>query len=156
MKYWLMKSEPSAFSIDDLIACENSTDNWDGIRNYQARNFMRDTMEIGDKVLFYHSNCDEVGVVGLAEVASEAYPDFTAFDESCKYYDPKSDPDKPRWVMVDIKFVEKFDRTVTLKEIKQIDELSNMKLVQRGMRLSIQPVEEFEYDFIINLAKGVL
>lgn len=156
MNYWLMKAEPEAFSIDDLIACENSTDHWDGIRNYQARNFMRDSMKIGDKVLFYHSNCAEVGVVGLAEIASEPYPDFTAFDPSSKYYDPKSDPDNPRWVMVDLRFVEKkFDRTVTLKEIKQVDELAGMKLVQRGMRLSIQPVQEHEYNLIVAMAKGV-
>jgi len=153
MKYWLMKSEPNAFSIDDLKECENSTDHWDGIRNYQARNFMRDDMRVGDKILFYHSNCDEPGVVGIAEVASEPYPDFTAFDPSSKYYDPKSKEDNPRWMMVDIKFVEKFNSTVSLKEIKTVDALSEMRVVQKGNRLSIMPVEEHEFEIITGMAQ---
>jgi len=149
-----MKSEPNAFSIDDLKACKNGTEHWDGIRNYQARNFMRDDMSVGDKVLFYHSNCDEIGVVGLAEVASEPYPDFTAFNAGSKYYDPKSNPDNPRWMMVDVKFIEKFPKTVTLQKIKSVDALSNMKVVQKGARLSIQPVEEFEYDIIVDMGRN--
>jgi len=153
MRYWLMKSEPEAFSIDDLMKMENQTDHWDGIRNYQARNFMRDDMRVGDKILFYHSNCEEPGVVGIAEVASEAYPDFTAFKSDSKYYDPKSTEEKPRWFMVDVKFVEKFKESVSLKKIKTIPELSDMKLVQKGNRLSIMPVEKNEFDIIVNLAK---
>jgi predicted RNA-binding protein with PUA-like domain len=152
MNYWLMKSEPEAFSIDDLKAKPESTEHWDGIRNYQARNFMRDDMEVGDKVLFYHSNCEEPGVVGIAEVASEAYPDHTAFDPAGKYYDPKSKEDSPRWVMVDVKFIEKFPKTVSLREIKTVSGLSDMRLVQKGNRLSIMPVEKSEFDTIVKMA----
>ncbi|MGD9809003.1 MAG: EVE domain-containing protein [Deferribacterales bacterium] len=152
MNYWLMKSEPEAFSIDDLKAKPESTEHWDGIRNYQARNFMRDDMKVGDKVLFYHSNCEEPGVVGIAEVASEAYPDHTAFDPAGKYYDPKSKEDSPRWVMVDVKFIEKFPRTVSLREIKTVSGLSDMRLVQKGNRLSIMPVEKSEFDTIVKMA----
>jgi predicted RNA-binding protein with PUA-like domain len=152
MNYWLMKSEPEAFSIDDLKAKPESTEHWDGIRNYQARNFMRDDMKVGDKVLFYHSNCEEPGVVGIAEVASEAYPDHTAFDPAGKYYDPKSKEDSPSWVMVDVKFIEKFPRTVSLREIKTVSGLSDMRLVQKGNRLSIMPVEKSEFDTIVKMA----
>ena len=152
MKYWLMKSEPESFSIDDLKAMPNSTEHWDGIRNYQARNFMRDDMKVGDKVLFYHSNCDEPGVVGIAEVASEAYPDHTAFDPASKYYDPKSKEENPRWMMVDVKFIKKFPKTVSLREIKTVSELSDMRLVQKGNRLSIMPVEKMEFDIISKMA----
>jgi predicted RNA-binding protein with PUA-like domain len=144
-----MKSEPNAYSFDDLK--KEKVTHWDGIRNYQARNFMMKDMEIGDKVLFYHSNCKEPAVVGLAEVASSAYPDHTAFDKNSKYYDPKSSPEKPRWFMVDVKFLKEFNRPVTLKEIKSIPELSNMPLVQKGQRLSIQPVKKDEFDLIVNL-----
>jgi predicted RNA-binding protein with PUA-like domain len=152
MNYWLMKSEPEAFSIDDLKAKPESTEHWDGIRNYQARNFMRDDMKVGDKVLFYHSNCEEPGVVGIAEVASEAYPDHTAFDPAGKYYDPKSKEDSPSWVMVDVKFIEKFPKTVSLREIKTVSGLSDMRLVQKGNRLSIMPVEKSEFDTIVKMA----
>lgn len=152
MRYWLMKSEPEAYSIDDLE--KDVTEHWDGIRNYQARNFMRDDMKIGDKVLFYHSNCDVPGVVGLAEVASEPYPDHTAFDSASKYYDPKSKEDNPRWIMVDVKFIEKFDCTVSLKEMKDEPALSDMRLVQKGNRLSIMPVEQSEFDVIVRMAKN--
>jgi len=152
MKYWLMKSEPESFSIDDLKAMPNGTEHWDGIRNYQARNFMRDDMKVGDKVLFYHSNCDEPGVVGIAEVASEAYPDHTAFDPASKYYDPKSKEENPRWMMVDVKFIKKFPKTVSLREIKTVSELSDMRLVQKGNRLSIMPVEKREFDIISKMA----
>ena len=109
MNYWLMKSEPDEFSIDDLKACPNQTEAWHGIRNYQARNFMRDEMQIGDQVFFYHSSCKVPGIVGIAEVVKNAYPDSTAFDPESKYFDPKSDPTKPRWLRVDIRFVEKFN-----------------------------------------------
>lgn len=156
MNYWLMKTEPTAFSFDDLKNSENKTTHWDGVRNYQARNFMMKDMKIGDEVLFYHSNCKVPGVVGLAYVSSEAYPDFTAWDENSKYYDPKSTPDKPRWFMVDITWKADFKRIVSLQEIKSIPELSSMKLVQKGQRLSIQPVTKEEYDIIVKLGMNTL
>ena len=144
-----MKSEPGDYSIDDLK--RDGTEHWDGIRNYQARNLMRDDMEVGDKVLFYHSNAKPPGVVGLAAVASGPYPDHTQFDSKAKYFDPKSDPDNPRWIMVDIKFVEKLPRLVSLHELKDYPELSDMVLLNRS-RLSVQPVRESEYNFIVDLA----
>lgn len=152
MRYWLMKSEPGCFSVDDLAARPDSTTPWDGVRNYQARNFMRDDMKAGDRVLFYHSNCEEPGVAGLAEIACEAYADYTAFNPSEKHYDPKSVPEKPVWMMVDVKLVDKFDRVVTLKEIKADDRLSGMELVRKGSRLSVQPVSENEYKTILRMA----
>lgn len=145
MKYWLMKSEPDVFSFEDLKACKNQTEPWDGIRNYQARNFMRDQMEVGDLVLFYHSNAKPLGVAGIAEIASEPYPDPTAFDKKSKYFDEKSDPDNPRWVLVDVKFTEDLSRMVSLDEIKGMPECADMRLIQRGNRLSILPVEESEF-----------
>jgi len=151
MKYWLMKSEPSEFGIDDLIAMPGQTEHWDGVRNYQARNMMRDDMKIGDQVFFYHSNCAEPGIVGIMEVVKESYPDFTAFDPDDKHFDPKSDPDNPRWFMVDIKFVRKLSRTITLKELKEKPELADLALVRRGNRLSIMPVTEQQWDFILGL-----
>lgn len=152
MNYWLIKSEPDAFSIDDLEACPNGTEHWDGIRNYQARNFMRDDMQIGDQVLFYHSNCKPPGVVGLCEVVSEAYPDHTAFDPNEKYFDAKSDPDNPRWLMVDMRFVRKLKRMITLEEIKQhADRLEDFALVRRGNRLSVMPVSRDHFEFILSL-----
>ena len=150
-KYWMVKSEPDVYSIDDLK--KDKTTHWDGVRNYQARNFMRDEMKVGDKVLYYHSNTDPVGVVGVCEVCKEGYPDFTAFDPDDKHYDPRSKEDKPTWIMVDVKFVEKFNRTVSLAEIKENDNLQNMKLVQRGNRLSVMPVTEEEYKEILKLSK---
>jgi predicted RNA-binding protein with PUA-like domain len=150
---WLMKSEPDVFSIDDLRNAPRGTEPWDGIRNYQARNFMRDDMRKGDVVLFYHSNCPEPGIVGIAEVAtSSAYPDPTQFDKGSKYHDPKSDPDNPRWLLVDVRYRKTLKRPVTLKEIKDHQELSRMKVAQRGMRLSIQPVEEKHYQLILGMA----
>lgn len=152
MNYWLIKSEPDAFSIDDLINSPGGKDHWDGIRNYQARNFMRDSMQIGDQVLFYHSNCKPPGVVGVAEVASGPYPDHTAFESSSNYYDAKSDPDNPRWLMVDIRFVRKLERMISLEEIKQhADRLEDFALVRRGNRLSIMPVSKEHWDFILSL-----
>jgi len=149
MQYWLMKSEPDAFSIDDLK--EAKVEPWDGIRNYQARNFMRDQMRIGDKVFFYHSSCAEPGIVGLMRVHSKPYPDHTAFDSGSKYFDPKSDPEKPRWVMVDVKFSRKLKKPVPLAELKGYSELQDMKLLQKGNRLSIMPVEEKHWLFIEGL-----
>lgn len=146
MNYWLMKSEPEAFSIDDLKI--KNEEHWDGIRNYQARNFMRDSMEIGDKVLFYHSNTAVPGVVGVAEISSTAYPDHTQFDQNSKYFDPKSSPENPRWIMVNVKFIEKFKKCVSLAEIKDTDGLKEMLLTKKGMRLSIQPVKKEEFELI--------
>lgn len=151
MGYWLMKSEPGEFSIDDLMNMPGQTEHWDGVRNYQARNMMRDAMKTGDRVFFYHSNCKEPGIVGIMEVVRESYPDFTAFDPDDKHFDPKSDPDKPRWFMVDVRFVEKFPRTITLKELKQRPELEQLALVRRGNHLSIMPVTEEQWRFILGL-----
>lgn len=147
-KYWLMKTEPTTYSIDHLI--QEDRTQWEGVRNYQARNFMRDEMLIGDQVLFYHSNTKVPGIVGLAEVCSQAYPDFFAWDVSSKYFDPKSTEAEPIWMMVDVKFVRKFDKVFSLEMIKSIPELSTMLVVKRGMRLSIQPVEKDHYDYILN------
>jgi len=150
-RYWLMKSEPDAFSFDDLKNAPNATTFWDGVRNYQARNFMRDDMKIGDLVLYYHSNCEEPGVVGLAEVVKESYPDFSAFDPESHYFDPKSSRDHPRWFMVDIKWKEAFKRKVTLHEMKRTQELEGMRVVQRGQRLSVQPVEKAHFNKVVEL-----
>jgi len=149
MKYWLMKSEPEVFSIDELAKSKNQTTFWDGVRNYQARNFMRDEMKIGDKVIFYHSNTEPPAAVGICEVVKEAYPDFTAFDPKSKYYDPKSKKENPTWFMVDIKLVKKFDRPVSLEEIKRNPKLKNMKLVQKGNRLSVMPITKEEFNEIV-------
>lgn len=150
-KYWLFKSEPGSYSIDDLEKEKNKTTFWDGVRNYQARNFIRDEMKAGDKVLFYHSNADPNAVVGECEIVKEAYPDFTAFDPDSKYYDPKSNKDDPAWMMVDIKFIKKFKRPVTLAEIKENEKLQNMRLVQRGNRLSVFPIDADEYKEIAKI-----
>ncbi len=149
MKYWLMKSEPGEYSIDDLE--RDRTEHWDGVRNYQARNLMRDEMSVGDRVLFYHSNAKPPGVVGVAEVVSEAYPDHTQFDPDDPHYDPKSDPDEPRWWMVDVGFVEKFGRKVSLDELRTHERLSDMVLLNRS-RLSVQPVSPAHFRFILDLA----
>lgn len=151
MHYWLMKSEPEAFSIDHLQARPGQTEHWDGVRNYQARNMMRDEMKIGDQVFFYHSNCAEPGIVGIAKVARESYPDFTAFDPDDKHFDPKSHPDKPSWFMVDVQFVRKLSRTISLRELKLKAELANLALLRRGNRLSIMPVSEQQWHFILGL-----
>ncbi|WP_423906836.1 EVE domain-containing protein [Candidatus Spongiihabitans sp.] len=149
MKYWLMKNEPDAFSIDDLATVK--IEPWDGIRNYQARNFMRDDMSIGDKAFFYHSSCKVPGIVGLMEIASEAYADHTAFDPNEHYYDPKSKPDNPTWIMVDVKFISKLDNPIALQALRQYPQLSGMRLLQKGNRLSITPVEKKHWDFIYAL-----
>ena len=153
MKYWLFKSEPEEFSIDDLKKKHSKTEHWDGVRNYQARNFMRDDMKIGDLGFFYHSNCDVPGIVGIVEVAREGYVDHTAFDPDDKHYDPKSDPDKPRWFMVDVKFVERFPDTISLQELKTNPKLADMRLVQKGNRLSVMPVEKIEWNAILKMIK---
>jgi predicted RNA-binding protein with PUA-like domain len=151
MNYWLMKSEPSAFSIDDLKSMPNRTEHWDGVRNYQARNMMRDQMKVGDRAFFYHSNCKVPGIVGLMEVVREGYPDHTAFEPDSKYFDEKSDPKNPRWYMVDIKYLRHARRVISLAELKAHAELENMPLVRRGNRLSIMPVSKNEWDFILSL-----
>lgn len=145
MHYWLFKSEPDAFSIDDLAAKPDQTEHWDGIRNYQARNYLRDQVKLGDQVFFYHSSCKDVGIVGIAEVVKESYPDHSQFDPESKYYDPKSTMDKPRWIMVDIKLKQKFKRILSLKDIKAMPEISEIGLVKKGHRLSIMPVTEAEW-----------
>lgn len=153
MNYWLMKSEPDVFGIDHLADMPNQTEHWDGVRNYQARNMMRDDMKIGDQVFFYHSNTDVPGIVGLAEVVKEGYPDFTAHDPDCKYYDPKSSEENPRWFMVDIKLVRKLKRTISLHEMKALAEgpLDGFRLLGKGNRLSVMPVEKQYWDYILGL-----
>jgi len=151
MQYWLMKTEPSVYGIDDLAAEPGQTDHWDGIRNYQARNMLRDDMRCGDQVFLYHSNCEEPGIVGIAEVVREAYPDHTAFDPDSKYYDPKSNPDEPRWVMVDVRLVRRLERNITLRELKARPDLEGFALVRRGNRLSIMPVSPEHWALILSL-----
>lgn len=151
MNYWLMKSEPNVFSIDDLYKKADKTEYWNGVRNYQARNMMRDDMKQGDLVFFYHSNCDEPGIVGIMEVAKEGYPDFTAFEPDNKYFDPKSDTANPRWFMVDVKHVKTLSRTISLKELKHHGQLTDLVLLRRGNRLSIMPVSKEHWEYIISL-----
>ena len=151
MQYWLMKSEPDVYGFDDLR--KEKTDHWDGIRNYQARNFMRDQMKKGDLVFFYHSNCEEPGIAGIMKIQKEAYPDFTAFDPKQKYYDPKGDVSNPRWYMVDVQYVRRLKRFISLQELKQHKPLQNMRLLQRGNRLSILPIQKKEWDYILKLEK---
>ena len=151
MNYWLMKSEPSEFSIDDLKNRPSKTEPWDGVRNYQARNMMRDEMKKGDLAFFYHSNCDVPGIVGIMTIHKEGYPDPTAFDPDDKHYDPKSDPDNPRWILVDVKYKRKLKRTISLTELKDQKQLKDMKLLQRGNRLSVMPVSKKEWDYILSL-----
>lgn len=154
MRYWLMKSEPSEFGIDDLAARPRRTEPWDGVRNYQARNMMRDEMKKGDLVFFYHSNCDVPGIVGIMKVAREAYPDPTAFDPQDKHYDPKSDPDDPRWFLVDVKLVRKLARTIPLSELKAETALAEMPLVRRGNRLSVMPVTDAQWEHVLSMESG--
>ncbi|MFC5742744.1 EVE domain-containing protein [Dyella tabacisoli] len=149
MNHWLMKSEPDAFSVDDLK--RKGVEPWDGVRNYQARNFMRDGMRIGDKVFFYHSNCAEPGIVGIAEVATDAYPDPGQFNPKGKYFDAASTRDNPRWVLVDVKFVKKLKRTITLKELQAQPSLAEMALVRKGNRLSVMPITAQEWSAILAL-----
>ncbi len=140
-----MKSEPSVFSFDDLKKASRKTTSWEGVRNYQARNFMRDRIKKDDWVLFYHSNCAVIGVVGLAQVVRESYPDHTAWDPESKYFDPKSTPENPRWFMVDLQYRKEFKQTITLEQLKQEPTLTTMKVVQKGQRLSVQPVTAQEF-----------
>ena len=150
-RYWLVKSEPGVFSFDDLMKLPKKTTHWDGVRNYQARNTMRDGMKKGDKVFFYHSSSDPAEIVGVAEVAREAYPDASAFDAKDSHYDPKSKPDAPTWFMVDLKGVEKLKRSIPLAELRQTKGLEKMTLLQKGSRLSVQPVSPEEWEIIYKL-----
>lgn len=150
MRYWLMKSEPSDVSIDDLALFPDQTVDWYGVRNYQARNFMRDQMKVGDGVLFYHSNCAEPGIAGLAEVSRLAYPDRLQFDPKHRYFDPKATPEKPRWFNVDVKLVRK-TRLLSLKELRANPQLANLRILQRGNRLSITPVDPRDWETILLL-----
>ena len=151
MNYWLMKSEPDVFGIDDLKNAPGMTEPWDGVRNYQARNMMRDDMKTGDRAFLYHSNCKEPGIAGIMEIVREGYPDMSAFDPDAKYFDPKSDPANPRWYRVDVRYVRKLKRIITLSELKEHPEVSDLPLVRRGNRLSIMPVSEQQWKFILTL-----
>jgi len=154
MKYWLFKSEPDAFSIDALAAAPRRTSHWDGVRNFQARNMMRDGMKRGDLGFFYHSSCAEPGIVGIVKVVREGYPDHTAFDAGSKYFDADSDPSSPRWFMVDVQLVRRFAQPVTLERLRRHADgkLKDMLVLRRGNRLSITPVTEQEWKFINTLA----
>ena len=154
MAYWLFKSEPDAFGIDDLAARPDKTEPWDGVRNYQARNFMRDEVKAGDLLFFYHSSCKDVGIAGVAEISRDAYPDASQFDPESKYYDPKSDRDNPRWVCVDVTFKEKFASVLPLATIKAMPEIEQLGVVKKGHRLSVMPVTPDEWDALYAKAKA--
>ncbi len=147
-----MKTEPTCYSIDHLAKEKKQTTCWDGVRNYQARNFMRDDMKVGDQVLFYHSNAKPPGVAGVATIAKESYVDHTAFDRRDKHFDPKSTADNPRWFMVDIKFKQKFKELISLDDLRPVKALDNMELLRKGSRLSVQPVSKKEFDTILKMA----
>lgn len=152
MAYWLMKSEPEVFGIDHLASRPGQVEPWDGVRNYQARNMLRDQMQPGDQAFFYHSNCKEPGIVGLMEIVSSGYPDPTAFDPENKYFDPKSEPDHPRWYLVDVRYVRHLERTITLAELKApaaAEELGDFPLIRKGNRLSIMPVSDRQWQSIL-------
>lgn len=150
MHYWLLKSEPSTFGIDDLAERAGQTEPWDGVRNYQARNYLKE-MRLADQAFFYHSNCTPPGIAGVVEVVREAYPDPSAFDPNSRYYDPKSDPDRPTWYLVDVKLVRKLRRLIPLQELKDAAELGDFALTRRGNRLSVMPVSELQWQQILSL-----
>jgi predicted RNA-binding protein with PUA-like domain len=152
-RYWLMKCEPAAYAIDDLKRDKRTS--WEGVRNFQARNFMRDRMQVGDEVLFYASNAEPSGVTGLARIARAGYPDAYSWQKGHKYYDPASSPEKPLWFMVDIEFVERFPATVPLEVLKRTKGLEKMLVNQKGSRLSVQPVTQAEFDIVVRLARKV-
>lgn len=151
MKFWLVKTEPSCFSIDDLASRPQQTTPWDGVRNYQARNMMRHEMKLGHKAFFYHSNCETPGIVGIAEVVKASYPDETAFIPSEKHYDPDSRRENPRWFLVDFKLVEKFPRLISLQEMRSNPLLSDMVLLRKGNRLSVTPVTNDQWDIVLKM-----
>jgi predicted RNA-binding protein with PUA-like domain len=153
MKYWLMKSEPSTFSIDDLASAPRRTTCWDGVRNYQVRNMLRDEMVVGDLAFMYHSSCDEPGIVGVIEIAKPGYPDHTAFDRKHEHYDAASQPEAPRWYMVDVRLKQRFSRVISLDELRRHEskQLREMLLLKRGNRLSITPVDASHWKFILSL-----
>lgn len=153
-KYWLLKTEPGAYSIQDLAAEPRQTTCWDGVRNYQARNYMRDDMKKGDRVLVYHSNAKPPAVVGTAVIVKESYPDHTAWDPQDKHFDPKSSADNPRWFMVDIKLEQQFDSPISLDDLRTMKVLKEMELLRKGSRLSVQPVRKKEFDAILKKAKS--
>ena len=154
MRYWLFKTEPSEFSIEDLRKAKKQTEPWDGVRNYQARNLLRDEMKEGDRVLFYHSSTKPTAVVGTARITREGYPDHTAFDPKNKHHDPKSKKTEPTWFMVDVTFESEFPDPVTLEELKGLVELKDMMLLRRGARLSVQPVTATEFKAVLTIAKA--
>ncbi len=153
MNYWLMKTEPSAFSIDDLAKKSLQTEHWDGVRNYQARNMLRDQMQVGDQAFFYHSSCEVPGIVGVVEIVKSAYPDPSALNPNSKYFDSRSTAENPRWFMVDVKLIKKFHHVISLKELAHIPALSNMQVLRKGNRLSIMPVTIKEWHTILDLAQ---
>ena len=150
--YWLLKSEPSCFSIDDLAQAPKQMTHWDGVRNYQARNFIRDQMHKGDQALFYHSNCNPPGIAGIVDIVSDGYHDFTAYDPTSEHPDPKSTPENPRWYMVDIRFKAKLPRLLSLEHLRQYPELESMLILRKGNRLSVTPVSAEEWNFITQKA----
>lgn len=152
MAYWLMKSEPDEFSIQDLYRSPGQRACWDGVRNYQARNMLRDQMRLGDEVLFYHSSCTPPGVAGIARVVREGYPDDTAWNPDSPYFDPKSSPDNPRWYRVDVEWVRTFPRLITLDQLRAQPALADMLLLRKGNRLSVMPVSELEWRVILGMA----
>ena len=154
MNYWLFKSEPDVFGIEHLRKKPKHTAHWDGVRNYQARNFMRDAMRMGDLGFFYHSSCPEPGIVGVVEIVRAGYPDHTAFDPEDPHYDPKSRREQPAWYMVDVHLKREFGNVIGLQELKRHPALKDMKLLARGNRLSVMPVAKREWDYIIKLEKG--
>lgn len=149
MHYWLMKSEPSTFSIDDLVACSQQTEPWTGVRNYQVRNFLRDEIKRNDLAFFYHSSCEVPGIVGIVKVISDGYPDASAFDPNSHYYDSTSCADEPRWYCVDVQLVKKFQHIISLAELRKNPKLKNMLLLQKGNRLSITPVTQAQWEAIL-------
>ncbi|GGF55237.1 EVE domain-containing protein [Alteromonas lipolytica] len=151
MQYWLFKSEPDVFGIDHLAARPNQTEPWDGVRNYQARNFLRDEVKVGDRVFFYHSSCKTVGIAGIAEVVKAGYPDATQFNPESAYFDPKATQEKPRWYSVDVKYVSKFARVLELSTIKDCPQITELSLVKKGHRLSVMPVIENEWHTLVAL-----
>jgi predicted RNA-binding protein with PUA-like domain len=151
MNYWLLKSEPTSFSVDALAACPRQTTAWDGVRNFQARNMLRDEIKKRDLAFFYHSSCEVPGITGIMEVVKAGYPDATQFDPEDKHYDPNSKPDDPRWYCVDVTLKRKLKRTISLEELRAHPPLSSLKLLQRGNRLSVLPVTKIEWDFILTL-----